>query len=158
MEELYFEKIETPDDIEQLKDWLSDPELLKLARMRDNPLTEDEFQVYLDTLSYMVYVDGLAIGYGRIFKMENPEELEIGVVIANPDYRGKKIGETIARRLMEASRIFNPKRFFWCTADYNLPSVNLAKRLGFKFHKLIPEIVKIGRESHDALVYVKEAA
>jgi hypothetical protein len=69
--DLYFERIQTAADLEQIKCWLEDEELLRLARMTDKPLTEEDFQAYLKTLSYLVYVDGLAIATHVFIPMLN---------------------------------------------------------------------------------------
>jgi len=156
MNDIYFERILTPSDIELIKSWLEDPELLKMARMRDNPLTEDEYSEYLHTLSFMVYVDGLAVGYARIYKTSDPEVMEIGMVIANAEYREKGLGYAIGKRLLGVTKELGAKIVYWATSDYNYPSIKLAKKLGFKFDKCLPEIVVTGNEKHDALIYKLE--
>jgi len=124
-----------------------------MARMRDNPLHPDEYQEYLDTLSFMVYVDSLAIGYVRIFKGKEPDEGELGLVIALPEYRGVGLGTEIGFRLVDTAVKSGLTKLNWATADYNLPSIKLALKLGFKFHQLIPDVIIIEGKKYNALIY-----
>jgi RimJ/RimL family protein N-acetyltransferase len=151
--ELYFDRIKTLEDLTLIKYWLEDPELLKMARMRENPLLPDEYQAYLETLSFMVYANDLAIGYVRIFKGDEPEEGELGIVIALPEYKGVGLGTEIGTRLLDTALRSGYKKLNWATADYNLASIKLALKLGFKFYQLIPDVITIGGKKHNALIY-----
>jgi len=151
--EVEYVRIRTQSDLDQLKYWLEDPELLKMARMTEASLKDEDFQEYLETYSFFIVLDGLAVGYIRLFKTEDPDRGEIGVVIALPEYREKGLGYTVGKRIVGTAMQMGIKTIDWATADYNLPSVRLAKKLGFRFYKLIPEIIVIGNEKHDALIY-----
>lgn len=154
--DLFFERITTTSDLEQLKCWLEDEELQRMARMRDGPLTEEDFQDYVSTLSFMVYAEGVAIGYARIYPYADSTEGEIGVVIALPEYWRKGIGTEIGKRVIATCLVLGMRRIHWATSEYNLPSIRLAKKLGFKFEKLIPDVIHLKDGRYDALVYVLE--
>lgn len=151
--DILFERIKTQIDLEQIKYWLEDIDLLRMARMREAPLSDLDLQDYLSTLSFLVFVDGLAIGYARIYPSESSREGEIGIVIADPEYRGKGIGTEIGKKLIATCMVMGMTTLDWATGDFNIPSIKLAKKLGFKFYKLIPEVLTILGDKHDALVY-----
>lgn len=154
--DLTFERIATKNDLELLKFWLEDAELLKMARMRDIPLSDQEFEDYLNTLSYFIVVDSLAIGYARIYETLNPREGEIGIVIAMPEYRNQGIGTKVGQKLIPTCLVLGMDTIRWTTADYNLPSLKLAEKLGFKFEQYIPEVIKLQTGNHNALIYKLE--
>jgi len=154
--EIIFERIETQNDIELLKYWLEDPELRRMARMTDTPLSDDDYQVYLDTLSFLVFVDGLAIGYARIYRYAIEEEGEIGIAIAMPEYRRRGLGTLIGQKVIATCLAMGMRKIHWATGDFNLPSIKLAEKLGFKFDCLIPDVIKLQTGNRNALVYTLE--
>jgi RimJ/RimL family protein N-acetyltransferase len=154
--EITFERITTKNDLEVLKFWLEDEELLKRARMRDIPLDEKDYEEYLKTLSYFIVVDNLAIGYARIYRYPNPKEGEIGIVIALPEYRKLGIGTIVGKRLIPVCLAMGMNAIRWATAADNLPSIGLAEKLGFKFEQYLPDVIQLKDGKYNALVFKLE--
>lgn len=154
--QLYFEQISTKSDLELIKYWLDDIDLLRLARMRENPLTEEELQQYLVPPSFIIYVNGLACGYARIFRTQDPKIGEMGIVIAWPEYRGKGIGEKVGAKILAACLTMGFKKINWATSDNNMASINLAKKLGFVLDIYLPDVITLNGESRSALIFKYE--
>lgn len=129
---LTYERIKEPADLEVLKEWLEDIELLRLARMRETPLEDEDFKFYLDTLSYFICLEGVPIGYCRIFETADPEVMEIGIIIAEPEYWKKGIGTIVGKKLIATCMACGATKILWATTEYNKGSIELAEKLGFK--------------------------
>lgn len=154
--EMEFQKIRSQSDLDQIKCWHEDLELYRMACMRDDLPTEEDYLNYLKTHSFLVYADGVGIGYVRLFITNTPGVGELSIVIALPDYRHKGIGKDIGERMIAVAHKLGLDTLLWATSDDNLASNKLAKSLGFKFYKYLPEILTINNEKHDALVWKLE--
>lgn len=105
-----------------------------------------DFQKDHDT--YIVYEksSGKAIGFAGVEKVAPNVYQEAGICLG-PNYAGKGFGKQIVKSLIQyCKEKFDAKEFIYSTRDENIPSIRLAKSLGFELVSSVPEID--GKDGH----------
>jgi GNAT superfamily N-acetyltransferase len=111
-----------------------DSELRELARGRGGMSVYTPKLIELEIITspgawYMIKVNDINIGWCRLTPVDR-WEASLGIVIADPAYRGKGIGYQIGKIMLSlAFPVFH--KVTWYTWDYNDASIMLAKKLGF---------------------------
>lgn len=92
-----------------------------------------QFQSCHDT--YFVYEkeSGQAIGFAGIEKISDDKYEEVGIALG-PEYVGKGYGKQILQLLVERSKQFGAKEFYYSSRRENEASLALAKSCGFQYN------------------------
>ena len=88
-------------------------------------LTDNPYAYYI-----VADIDGKAIGYGGVWIVV--DEAHITNIAVRPEYRGKKIGETLLKQLQNLAREKGAKTMTLEVRVSNHVAQNLYRKLGFK--------------------------
>jgi ribosomal-protein-alanine N-acetyltransferase len=98
------------------------------------PWSREAFYRELTDNPYAYYIvadkDGKAIGYGGVWIVV--DEAHITNIAVRPEYRGKKIGETLLKQLQNLAREKGAKTMTLEVRVSNHVAQNLYRKLGFK--------------------------
>lgn len=88
-------------------------------------LTKNQFAVYV-----VIEIEGKIVGYGGVWIVV--DEAHITNIALLPDYRGRKLGLALMRKIMEISREMGAKTMTLEVRMTNLVAQSLYKKLGFQ--------------------------
>jgi RimJ/RimL family protein N-acetyltransferase len=152
----------TPETLHYIKEWLSDRELRKLARSSSRELSEKDISDYLDEKVSWTYLildmnengDYEYVGYARIDALREPSG--IGVVIADPKNRHKRLGTIVTRQLINIARGLKKVWVTATTTSYNIAAMQALESLGFDIYSVEKNAIDIDGKSYHKILYQKE--
>lgn len=127
-------------DADHLRRWSEDDETARLQGARSHPLTEAGATTEVGSvisghgrshLAYMIEADGATIGNCWLGHLDG-ESASLGIVIGEPEYRGRGIGTQVMRLLLDVATERGIGRVYLWTLATNEPAIRTYLRVGFR--------------------------
>ena len=122
--------------------------------------TETEFKNHLNSKRILPYArvdkNENILCYAEIVKTQNLGFLNLCRVIVRPDLRGKGLGKTFCKSLMDQAILMNGYRSIRLNVlECNQPAISCYQSLGFKISQRLPQTRQIKNASYDVVVMTK---
>ena len=139
------------DDFSTLIKWIDkEDDLIQFAgNIFSFPLTDSQLDEYLTDLNRNAFkvvdkADNSIIGHSEIYLNENRTAKLCRILIGNPKFRGKGLGQEIVKELVRISfESYNAKKIELNVYDWNTSAIKCYEKVGFKIMNGITKTTEI---------------
>lgn len=147
-----------PEDAPFLKEWLSDPEILRWFPMINEAEIDDSVRIWVSysrqKAGLTVLIDGKPCGMANLYiqPFQKFAHQCLFSIVVQGEHRGKGVGTALLTALMKlAKEQFNIELLHLEVYDGN-PAIRLYERLGFKVYGRHAKFLKVGDKYFDKIL------